>query len=281
MKPMQFFDAPPLRYFGAKWQLADWIISQMPPHTLYCEPFCGGAAVFFRKPLAALNVLNDINGDVVNFFRVLRERRDELIEAINLTPWSREEYEQALSSFDDADTDPLERARRMYIIANQSFSGGGTGNKKTGWRHQINFNRGTAVTGEWSRLTGLQLAAARLKNAQIENDHALKVIERYDSTRTLFYVDPPYVIQSRARAAGRYHHEMNEQDHRDLAARLQQLDGYVLLSGYRSDLYEELYAGWTCLQKSTTTSGNSVATEYLWLSPNTTAMNSLPLFSSQ
>lgn len=272
---MKFFDAPPLRYFGAKWQLADWIISNMPPHTLYCEPFCGGAAVFFRKRPAPLNVLNDINGDVVNFFRVLRERRDELIELIDLTPWSRDEYENALET---NASDPLERARQFYVIAYQSFVGGGTGDKKTGWRHQIDWKRGTAVTGEWSRLSGLRKAADLLKHAQIENDHAHRIIARYDSAKTLFYVDPPYVIRARARGIGRYSYEMDEQQHRELAIKLKSVTGYVLLSGYRSELYEELYDGWTRLEKSTTTSGNSVATEYLWLSPSASNVTALPLF---
>ena len=108
---MKFFDPPPVRYLGSKWQLADWIIAQMPPHNIYVEPFCGGACVFFRKAPSALEVLNDLNHDVINFFDVLRTQLEEFMRQIEFTPWSREEYER---SFEPAG-DSMERARRFYV----------------------------------------------------------------------------------------------------------------------------------------------------------------------
>lgn len=170
MKPMQFFDPPPLRWTGSKWQLAEWIISQFPPHLLYCEPYCGGAAVFFRKQPAKIEVLNDLDGDVVNFFTVLRTHTNELVQAVDLTPYSREEYEQAYEPSDD----PLERARRFYICSRQSY--GAFSGRKTGWRTQKNWRRGMSINHEWNRLHGLFKAAYRLKDAQIECDDALEVI---------------------------------------------------------------------------------------------------------
>lgn len=275
MKPMQFFDPPPLRWTGSKWQLADWIISQFPPHHLYCEPYMGGAAIFFRKERSKIEVLNDLDGDVVNFFTILRTRTAELIEAITLTPYARAEYELAYQPCDD----PLERARRFYVCSRQSF--GAYAGKKTGWRTQKNLNRGTSITREFKRMNGLLKAADRLKDAQLECDTALAVIERYDSPRALFYVDPPYVLSSRSQGAERhrYAHEMSDDDHRQLAAVLHQVQGMVLISGYDSLLYQELYAGWRVLSKSNTTNGNGTAMEYLWISPNAQAMNRLPLFS--
>lgn len=277
MPPMQFFDPPPLRWTGSKWQLADWLISMFPPHELYCEPYCGGAAVFFRKYRSKIEVLNDLNGDVVNFFTVLRTRTAELIQAVNLTPYARAEYELAYQPCDD----PLERARRFYVLSRLSF--GAYSGRKTGLRTQKNFHRGMSITNEWKRLDGLLKAADRLKDAQIECDDAFTVIHRYDGPRALFYVDPPYVLSSRSQGVGRkrYTFEMSDDEHRQLASVLHQVKGMVLLSGYDSPLYRELYEGWHVLSKTTTTNGNSSAMEYLWLSPNAQRLNALPLFQEQ
>lgn len=269
---MNFFDPPPLRYLGSKWKLADWIIAQMPPHVTYVEPFAGSATVFFRKSPSAIEVLNDLNGDVVNFFDILRSQTDELVRAIDLTPVSRREY---LRSF-EACTDPLERARRFYIRSWQGFRGGGT-HDPAGWRFRVDDVERSA-TREWSRLDGLILGAHRLKDAQLECDTALAVIERCDTPQTLFYVDPPYVIKARSRKDKRYVHEMTDSEHRQLAEVLHHVQGMVLLSGYKSELYLELYADWHFSTKSATTNGNSVALEYLWCSPNATDLSQLPLF---
>lgn len=274
---MNFFDPPPLRWTGSKWQLADWIIERMPPHDSYVEPYCGGAAIFFRKYPAPIEVLNDLDGDIVNFFKVLRERTDELVRAVDLTPHARAEYDLAYEPTDD----PLERARRFYVGSRQSF--GAFARVKTGWRTQRNFNRRTSITDEWARLRGLMLAARRLKHAQIENDDALKVIKRFDTPSTLFYVDPPYVHSTRSggRSRSRYQFEMSDDDHRKLAKVLNAVKGMVMLSGYDSPLYRELYAGWRVLSKSTTTNGNNKAVEYLWVSPHATALSALPLFQQE
>lgn len=271
---MDYFDPPPLRWTGSKWKLADWIMRYFPPHELYCEPYCGGAAIFFRKSPAKIEVLNDLNGDVVNFFTVLRTRTAELVEAVDLTPYARAEYEQAYEPCDD----PLERARRFYVLSRMSF--GAYSGRKTGWRTQRNRHRGTSITSEWKRLHGLLKGAARLKDAQIECDDALEVILRYDGPRALFYVDPPYVYNTRSDGGRqRYTYEMKDNDHIDLAKVLQQVKGMVLLSGYDSPLYRELYDGWRVVSKSTTTNGNSTATESLWISPKADQMNHLPLFN--
>lgn len=266
-QPMQFFDPPPLRWTGSKWQLSEWIISHFPPHELYCEPYCGGAAVFFRKPPAKIEVLNDVDGAVVNFFTVLRTRTAELVQAVQFTPYARAEYELAY----EPSSDPLEAARRFYICSRQSF--GAYAGRKTGWRTQKNGNRGTSITSEWKRMGGLLKAANRLRDAQIECDDALKVIQSYDTPRALFYVDPPYVLSARSqgRKRKRYTFEMTDDDHRALAEVLHQVRGMVLLSGYDSPLYRELYADWKVVSKSTTTNGNGSAMEYLWISPHAAA----------
>jgi DNA adenine methylase len=270
---MKLTDPPPLRYTGGKWRLADWIISHFPAHDCYCEPFCGGASIFFRKEPSKIEVLNDLNGDLVNFFRVLRTRTEDLVREIDLTPFSREEYELAYEPCEDE----LERARRFYVCCYQSF--GSFSGRRTGWRHMKNWKRGSSITNEWARLKGLHMAAARLKQAQIEALPAVQVLQDYDTPRTLFYVDPPYVYKTRSDGGRkRYSVEMTDDDHRQLAEVLHHLQGAVILSGYRSDLYAELYRDWTVLSKSTTTNGNSSAMEYLWLSPKAVSLGVLPLF---
>lgn len=261
-----FFGVPLLRYTGAKWKLADWIISQFPPHKLYIEPFCGSAAIFFRKSQSKIEVLNDRYGVLVNFFRVLRERPEQLIKQIELTPFSRAEYEAAYEPSDD----PLESARRFYVLSWQSF--GAFAGRRSGWRYQKNTHRGTLITREWQRTEGLWTSAKRLRDAQIDNLDAIKAMQTYDSETTLHYVDPPYVKVARSEGSrSRYMHEMNDQDHRELAACLHSLKGMVILSGYDCKLYRELFGDWRRIEKSTSTNGNSDAMESLWLSPNVDA----------
>lgn len=268
-----FFDTPPLRYTGAKWQIADWIIAQFPLHDVYVEPFCGSAAVFFRKYRSPVEVLNDLDGDIVNFFEVLRTRTDELVCAIELTPYAREEYQLAFEPCDD----PFERARRFYVAVWQSF--GGTLIHKSGWRHHKHAKQRSPVVDTWRRLDGIMDAAHRLKDAQIDKLPAIECIQRYDSPNTLFYVDPPYVMASRqGKGRRRYRYEMNDADHRALAAALHETAGMVLLSGYASDLYEALYADWLRVEKASTTNGNHGSTEVLWLSPSA-VQASAPLFN--
>lgn len=267
---------PPVRYYGGKWRLASWIIQYFPPHITFVEPFCGAASILFRKEPSKFEVINDLNGEVVNFFDVLRSRPEDLIRAIQLTPFSREEHKRA----HDREGNPLERARRFYIRSRQSF-GAGEGKYNTGWRFQANNRRGTSVIGEWNDTDHLWEAARRLKQVQIECDEALRVIQRFDMPETLFYVDPPYLFETRYSDEERYAHEMSVEDHCQLAESLRRVEGKVILSGYSSPLYQELYPDWTVVSKQTVTNGNNPATEYLWISPNASKLSDLPLFQQE
>ncbi len=252
----------PVRYFGGKWRIADWILSYIPPHMTYCEPFCGGAAVFFRKPPSRIEVLNDRNGDIVNFFDVLRDRTEEMIRLLELTPYSRAELLRAQEPTED----PLERARRFYIRMNQAY-GPGT-RTKPGWRYQTQDTSWGRVIDRWNHSTShLDAAARRLRAAYIECDDALKVIARFDGPETVFYVDPPYVHAVRT-GRNDYAFEMTESQHRDLAAALHEIAGGALLSGYPSDLYDMLYQGWHRVEtESRVNKAKSTRTEVLWISP--------------
>lgn len=265
---------PALRYFGGKARLADWIIACFPPHTCYVEPFGGGANVLLRKPPSYIEVYNDLNSEVVNFFDMLRTRPDDLIRAIGLTPFSREIQQRSFEMVND----PFESALRFYIRCWQSFGAGGVTNN-SGWRFQRGTARGKALIGEWRDVEHLWMIADRLLNVQFEHDDALSVIRRFDRPDTLFYIDPPYVHGTRAEARNTYPHEMTDDQHRELADILHGVVGKVVLSGYASTLYTELYDGWRRLDKSTTTNGNGQAKEALWLSPAAVALDTLPLFA--
>lgn len=266
---------PALRYYGGKWRLAPRIISHFPPHTCYVEPFCGAASVFLRKPAAEFEVINDTDGEVVNFFEVLREQTAEFIAAILATPYSRQEFDLAWATCDD----PLERARRYYIRAWQGW-GGGKGTKPSGWRFQHSNNRGKSVIADWNATEHLWAIAWRLKQAFIENDDALAIIERYDQPHTLFYLDPPYLANTRSDRwqDGAYAHEIVEEYHTLLLDRLQQIQGMAIISGYPSELYEGRLGGWQrreCSARTTNTANTK--TEVIWLSPSVTQRGQMAL----
>lgn len=253
-----------LRYYGGKWRLADWILGHFPEHTCYVEPYAGGASVLLQKAPAPFEVLNDIDGDVISFFRVLRERPADLVKMIELTPYARLELEQ---SYEPTDQD-LERARRLYVRSHMARGVPGTSRRTTGWRYQRRDNQCQKVTDRWSTVDHLFDVAARLKLVQIECDDAIAVIRRFDTPGTLHYVDPPYVLSTRNNHWDRiYTREMLDEEHRQLAEVLHQLQGMVILSGYPSSLYAELFGDWTSVECLTRTDASSTAVERLWLSP--------------
>lgn len=251
-----------LRYYGSKVSLAAWIISHFPPHAHYVEPYAGGCAVLLSKPPSRLETVNDLDGDVVTFFRVLRDRAADLIRAIELTPFARAEYEAARTPA----ADDVERARRLYV---RSWQGRGnpTSAWVSGWR-RAKDPFGARGVDSWQTIDHLYAVARRLRQVQIESDDALNVIRRYDRPDALFYCDPPYLAETRGRwAANGYQHEMTEADHRALAEVLHAAQGMVVLSGYSSDLYADLYAGWRTETREAKTDGGFTRTEVLWLNP--------------
>jgi DNA adenine methylase len=248
---------PYIRYPGAKWLLADWIASQLPEHKQYLEPFCGSAAIFLNKEPADHEIINDLNGDIVNLFRVLRSNSLELIEQINLTPWSREEYN---NSYQPADSE-IERARRFLVRCWQAH--GTRLNGKTGWRHR-GPSSGGATASLWRQLPD-RLAATidRLKNAEIECMPALEIIKAYPDF--LLYVDPPYELSTRQ--GKMYSYELTTKDHETLLAVLLQHRGPVVLSGYAHELYDSTLAGWHRVTMPALAEHGKQAQEVLWLNP--------------
>ncbi len=261
---------PALRYYGGKWVMAPWIIAHFPAHEVYVEPYAGAASVLLRKPLSPIEVYNDLDGEVVNFWRMLRERTDDLVRAVALTPYSRAELKAAAEPTDD----PLERARRLFVL---SWQGRSRNSWSAGWRFaRSRQGRHWTPADDWADAERLYAIADRLSHVQVECSPALDVIERFDTPDALFYCDPPYVAETRSGrwAENAYAFEMSDDDHRELAEVLAGIEGMAIVSGYESDLYAEIYDGWTVEKRIATTDhrgSQRFATECLWLSPRTAA----------
>ncbi|WP_428412027.1 DNA adenine methylase [Pararhizobium sp.] len=260
---------PPLRYFGGKWRLAPWIISNMPVHRKYVEPFGGGAAVLMQKPRVYAEVYNDIDNEVVNVFRVMRNEKAarRLTSLLELTPFAESEY--ATVSVDHPDASPAERARRTIARTFMSHRAG-TNPKWPAFRHVCAANKPTAT--EWSEYPQhIKQFCQRLQGVVITSRGALEIISRHDSADALMYIDPPYPLSDRKDPSHGYKHEMNDDDHTELAQLLHDVQAMVMVSGYPG-MYEELYEDWTCISQKSRTSATSVNGEYgremLWMSPN-------------
>jgi DNA adenine methylase len=228
-------------WYGGKYSHLDWLLPLLPTCHHYCEPFSGSAAVLLNRDAAPIETYNDIDGEVVNFFRVLRDEKDELTERIGLTPFSREEFAQACNF--DSDLTSIERARRFYVRARQVRTGLAQTASLGRWANCKNTSR-AGMSGVVSRWLGgvakLPEIAERLLRVQIENRPALEVIRLYDSPDTLFYCDPPYIHSTRGDSKA-YGFEMTDRDHRELAKVLNTAEGMVAVSNYECELMEELF----------------------------------------
>jgi len=232
-------------WYGGKFNHLDWLLPLLPRCRHYCEPFGGSAAVLLNRKPSPIETYNDIDGDVVNFFRVLRDRPEELKRAIALTPFSREEFYLAVTE-SQAQASDLERARRFYIRARQARTGLAQTATLGRWANCKNTSR-AGMSGVVSRWLGgveaLDEIAARLLRVQIENRPAVDVIKLYDSSDTLFYCDPPYLHETRG-DKNAYGFEMDIAAHKELADVLQKARGKVAVSGYRCDVMDRFFKGW-------------------------------------
>lgn len=257
---------PALRYHGGKWMLAPWIIENMPPHRIYVEPYGGGASVLLRKPRSFGEIYNDAWSTVVNVFRVLRDPSlaPELERQLRLTPFAREEFESDI----EESASPVEKARRTVLRSFAGFGSASTnGNHSTGFRANSNRSH-TTPAHDWVRYPDyIKHFTERLQGVVIEHRDAIEVIRQHDSPDTLIYCDPPYLHETRNMSRGNaaYAVEMREADHILLAGVLQECKGMVLISGYRHELYDHLYAGWERREKNATADGRRARVEVLWM----------------
>lgn len=260
--------AKPFRYYGGKARLARRIVAMFPPHRAYLEPFLGSGAVICAKPPASQELVNDLDHRLVTFFRVLRDRPEELARVCQLTPYARNEYDQCRGAVDGTSTD-LETARRFFAVVSQSFAASTRAN--SGWSTSLARNVSPAHSMH-NTITRFAAVAERLARVQIECRPAWDVIDTHgQDPSTLIYCDPPYVHATRSGGRSRgnaYRHEMTDKDHERLAESLHATQATVLLSGYPSPLYQHLYPHWSRVEISTKTTVTTAATrprtEVLW-----------------
>ena len=238
--------------------MAKQIVSLMPQHRTYLEPFFGSGAVLFNKPPSAIETVNDIDGDIVNFFRVLREQPEELAKAISLTPYSRDVFNDAHENRGTTDFD------RAYRFAIRSKMGHGFKTyQKTGFKIDVYARERSYCVNCWNGLPqGIAEAAERLKLVQIENQPALQLIQKFNHDNVLIYADPPYLLNTRS--GKQYRHEMSEQDHLDLLAALKKHKGPVILSGYPSEMYDQELKDWSRVTKKSYNQNSDPRLEVLW-----------------
>lgn len=238
--------------------MAKEIVALMPPHRSYLEPFFGSGAVLFNKPPSAIETVNDIDGDIVNFFQVLRVRPDDLAEAISLTPYARDVFDDA---HENRGADPFDRAYRFAIRSKMGH--GFKTYQKTGFKIDVAGRQGAYACRYWNRMPQLVVdLAERLKEVQIENRPALELIHRFNYDNVLIYADPPYLLNTRG--GKQYRYEMDEQDHLDLLDALRQHKGPVILSGYPSEMYDRELKGWARITRKSYNQNADQRTEVLW-----------------
>lgn len=251
---------PALRYHGGKWKIAPWIISHFPKHRIYVEPYGGAASVLLRKEKSYAEIYNDLDGEIVNFFKVVRCHGRSLKRALMLTPFARREFIRAYSNIKD----PVETARKTII---KSFMGYGSDSirRKSGFRCD-SMRSGTTPAHDWKNYADhIEQLIERFRDVIIEDRPALEVIKNNDTPETLFYVDPPYLHSLRSSVSNKaYRHEMDNNDHVNLAKVLRSVEGKVVVSGYESELYNDLYLGWNKDKKKSLADGARARVEVIW-----------------
>lgn len=250
-----------VKYPGSKWSIADWIISFFPEHHSYLEPFFGSGAVLFNKPRSNIETINDLDGNVVNLFRWIKEDPEKLAHEIYFTPYSRQIYEEAFQALPE---DSLQKAVNFYTRLNMGH-GFRTNGEKVGWKNDVQGRERSYASQDWCKLPERILQAAeRLRGVQIECKPAVELMKRFSHEKVLIYLDPPYMPG--VRHGKQYRHEMfDEESHVELLETALDHKGYVIISGYDTELYNDMLSGW---YKAETTSYSQVCSkkrEVLWM----------------
>ncbi len=267
---------PVLKYPGSKATIARWITSFFPKHAHYLEPYCGSAAVFFAKTPAQHEILNDMNSNLMNLFRVIREHGEALAASIEMTPWSEEEYHFCDRYYLEPSGDDIEDARRFLVKCWQTH--GIKFDVTAGWRHN-GLHGNVYPVRLWCKLPDRILAVvSRLREAEIRNRPALEMIAYYNDPDCLIYADPPYLHTTRT--GGRlYRHEMTDDEHIALLNALDVHRGPVILSGYEHPLYSNRLQGWHKVTTPAVTEHGNTRMEVLWLNQKAAQTRQMPLFS--
>ena len=252
-----------LKYPGAKWRIASWIIENMPAHHSYVEPFFGSGAVFFNKPLSNIETINDLEGEVVNFFEVIRDIPKELAAKIYMTPYARAVYENVYKEHSNCNQSKLDRALKFCIKINMGH--GFRCNSKVGWKNDVQGREAAYALRSWNRIPDIIMeAAARLKEVQIEQRPAIEVIRRFNNSKCLIYCDPPYLLETR-NSSKQYNFEMSNKDHEDLLNTVIENKSKIIISGYDSELYNDALKGWRKKTGFSLTQSMRKAKEVIWM----------------
>ena len=251
-----------IKYPGSKWGIADWIIQNFPPHHSYLEPFFGSGAVLFTKPRSNIETVNDLDGDVVNFFEWVKNDPEKLGDAIYWTPYAREVYDRAWEA-QHTETDSF---RRALNFAARMMMGHGfrTTGEKVGWKNDVQGREAAYAASYWCKMPQVILEAAeRLRGVQIEHRPAIQLIQRFNYPNVLIYADPPYLLETRH--GKQYRHEMSATDHAALLETLKAHKGPALISGYDSPLYNDALQGWYRQETTVRAQTGGERREVLWM----------------
>ena len=252
-----------IKYPGAKWGVAPWVISHFPEHRSYLEPFFGSGAVLFTKSRSAIETVNDIDGDVVNLFDWIRKDPARLAHAIRFTPYARDEYDRAWAA-QYTETDNFRRAVNFYIRMMMGHGFRTTG-EKVGWKNDVQGREAAYAAKCWAKTPEVIIQAAeRLRGVQIENRPAVELIRRFNYQNVLIYADPPYMLGTRQNRK-QYRHEMTDDDHMELLEAIKAHRGPAIISGYDSDLYNRELKGWYKDGRTSFTQTASRRREILWM----------------
>lgn len=247
-----------LRYPGSKWNLANRIVSMIPEHKSYLEPFFGSGAVLFTKQQSPIETINDLDDNIVNLFTVIRTRPEELKRIIELTPYARAEYDAAFKIKTD---DPVEKARLFLIKSLQSH--GFRVIDKSGWKNDVQGREKSYCVKHFNELPSIiNEITCRLKQVQIEHMDAVKLIKRFNYDNVFIYLDPPYVLNTRTRK--QYNHEMTDEDHIHLLETIMDSKAKIMISGYQSELYDSYLKKWYRSEYAATAEQGLKRTEVIW-----------------
>ena len=256
-----------LKYPGSKWRIVDKLVELIPPHHTYLEPYLGSGAVFFRKAPSDIETINDLDWDVVNLFQCIREDSEKLARLIMTTPYSRQMYDDAFKS--DPIMEVLSEGNRFlkacqFLVRCWQGHGFRSNGYKVGWKNDVQGRERMYALWNWYRLPEWVIEIAeRLRRVQIECSPAIELMERYDYENVFMYLDPPYLLGTRR--GKQYKHEMSDEDHEEMLQKAIGSKAKIMISGYASEMYDDMLAGWRRKEFRSHAEMGSKRTEVVWM----------------
>ena len=258
-----------LKYPGSKWRIVDKLVELIPPHHTYLEPYLGSGAVFFRKAPSDIETINDLDWDVVNLFQCIREDSEKLARLIMTTPYSRQMYDDAFKS--DPIMEVLSEGNRFlkacqFLVRCWQGHGFRSNGYKVGWKNDVQGRERMYALWNWYRLPEWVIEIAeRLRRVQIECSPALELIVRYDYENVFMYLDPPYLLGTRSGKQKQYKHEMSDDEHEEMLQKALISKAKIMISGYASEMYDDMLAGWRRKEFRSHAEMGSRRTEVVWM----------------